>query len=401
MRTGIAGFQPERLKQARQVVGMTKTALANKVSRSVGTVSKWESGQQSPEGIVLASLSTIFKLPTHWFTTAVPQMSDKPCFFRTNTSATRAARQVADVRLQWLKELSFKFQQWMNWPELNLPEMQEMDLFKVTDEQIEELAESCRRLWGVGLGPVSNVVQAMEAAGIICARDSIGHVKMDGVSTWSDLDSRPYVLIVSDKANGIRNRFDAAHELGHLLLHKDVDRESYQANYALIEKQAHYFAACFLMPEKSFTRDIKRITLDDLLALKSRWKVSVSAMLMRCYALGLIDDDDRTRLYKSLSARGWRRKEPLDDVFQPEEPKLLGRAAQMIVDHGLYSKEELQDELVFDAQNLERLCGLAPGYFIGVSNLDNVELVDFKQKYRKSVSKAKAKVVSFGQHRAR
>lgn len=206
MRTGIAGFQPERLKQARQVMGMNKTELAKKVGRSVGSVSKWESGQQSPEGIILASLSNIFKLPVHWFTTPVPETGVKPCFFRTNTSSTRAAREVADVRLQWLKEISFRFQQWMNWPELKLPDVQETDLFQITDEQIEELAETCRKLWGLGLGPVSNVVQAMESAGIVCARDFIGHVKMDGVSTWSDLDNRPYVYIISDKAKEVRKK---------------------------------------------------------------------------------------------------------------------------------------------------------------------------------------------------
>ncbi len=114
------------------------------------------------------------------------------------------------------------------------------------------------------------------------------------------------------------------------------------------------------MPEKSFLREVRRVTLDDLLVLKSRWKVSVSAMIMRCYQLNLISDDDRVRLYKSLSARGWRRKEPLDDMTKPEEPKLLGRAVQMIVNHGLYTKETLLNELTFDACNMERLCSLVP-----------------------------------------
>lgn len=395
MRTGIIGFQPQRLTQARKEVGMNKTVLAKKIGRSVSTVSKWESGQQSPEGRVLESLSAVFQLPAHWFTTEIPDDGARPRFFRTRTSATVAAREVAGVRLQWLMETSFKLQRWMKWPELKLPEPTETDLFQITDEQIEALSESCRDLWGLGRGPINDVVQAMEAAGVVCARDTIGHVKMDGVSSWSNLDNRPYVLIVSDKANGIRNRFDAAHELGHLILHRGVDSASYQANYGLIEQQANYFAACFLMPETSFTRDIRRVTLDDLLALKARWKVSVSAMLMRCHGLGLMDDNDKTRLYKNLSARGWRRKEPLDDVIRPDEPKLLGRAVSMIVEHGFFTKEVLLDELGFDASNQERLCGLAPGYFIGTTPFENVELVDFRKQHPKPGSGAKASVVPF------
>ena len=396
MRTGIAGFQPERLKQARQVVGMNKTVLADRLGCSVATVSKWESGQHAPQGITLAALSNIFKLPAHWFTQPVTKSGNTPYFFRTNAASTQTARKVAEIRLQWLQEISSIFQKWMNWPELNLPKLREEDLFQITDEQIEELAESCRTRWGLGMGPVSNVVQAMESAGIVCSRDSIGHVKMDGVSTWSDVDGRPYVLVVSDKANGIRNRFDAAHELGHLLMHSHIDKELYVQNYKLIEQQAHSFAAAFLMPEKSFLREVRRVTLDDLLILKSRWKVSVSAMIMRCYRLDLISDDDRIRLYKSLSARGWRRKEPLDDFIKPEEPKLLGRAAQMIINHGLYTKEALLNELTFDANNLERLCNLVPGFFMDTNDMDNVQLVNFKPKYGK-VTSGNAEVVSFTQ----
>ncbi len=98
---------------------------------------------------------------------------------------------IAEIRLQWLQELSSTFQKWMNWPELSLSRFQETDLFQITDDQIEELAESCRTLWGLGMGPVGSVIQSMESAGIVCARDSIGHVKMDGVSTWSEVDGRP------------------------------------------------------------------------------------------------------------------------------------------------------------------------------------------------------------------
>lgn len=396
MRTGVAGFQPERLKQARQVVGMNKTVLASRVGRSVSAVSKWESGQQSPEGTALAALSQIFQLPVHWFTRPVVSDGDGTYFFRSNTTATQTARTVAEIRLQWLQELSQTFQQWMNWPDLNLVVFEEPDLTRISDNQIEELAETCRSHWGLGFGPIGNVMHVMESAGIICARDSIGHVKMDGVSTWHQTEHRPYVFIVSDKANGIRNRFDLAHELGHLLMHRMVDKSVYDENYALIEMQANHFAAAFLLPEKSFLREVRRVTLDDLLALKSRWKVSIAAMIMRCYQLDLINDDDKTRLFKSLSARGWRRKEPLDDAIKPEEPKLMSRAIQMIISHGLYTKEALLSELSFDARNLERLCSLVPGYFMDANNISNVELVNFKPQYNRATN-GRAQVIQFGE----
>ena len=394
MRTGIAGFQPGRLRQARQVVGMTKTALAKKVNRSVGTVSKWESGDQKPEVDALLSLTEIFKLPSHWFTKPLPEDNGATHFFRSRVSATKAAREIAKIRLSWLQEMSQIFQKWMNWPEVKLLELSERNVFQISDQQIEQLAEDCRCHWGLGEGPISSVIQAMESAGIVCARDYIGHVKMDGVSTWFESEERPYVFVVADKANGIRNRFDAAHELGHILMHRLVSKEDFEVHHDLIEYHANRFAGAFLMPARSFSRDVRRVTLDNLLGLKPRWKVSVAAMITRCKQLGLIDDSHALRLYKGLSARGWRKGEPLDDSFAPERPKLLSRAAQMIVDHGLHDKASLLDELHLDADNAERLANLISGYFLDSGNFENVEMVSFKPKYG-GVQSRQGKVVKF------
>lgn len=363
MRTGVNSFQASRLTQARESLGLTKVALASSLEVSQATITNWEAGKQFPEEVKLRNLSLILKMPVHWFLREQPYSGDGAYFFRSMASASKTARLMTSTRLDWMAEMSGTFQQWINWPEVSVP-CSEHHFQNLSDEEIELLAEQTRSAARVGSGPVSDVVLAMENCGIICARDEIGFTKMDGVSHWSPLDNRPYVFLSNDKSNGIRSRFDAAHELAHVVLHRHVTPEEQKQHHKEIERQADLFASCFLLPAASFAKEVvSRPAVETLLAIKPRWKVSIAAMIMRCYQLHLIDDRQKTNLFKRLSAKSWRIQEPYDDHVQFELPRLLPRAAHMLVDQGVLSKADLLEELAFSATICESLCSLAPGFF--------------------------------------
>jgi Zn-dependent peptidase ImmA (M78 family) len=84
-------------------------------------------------------------------------------------------------------------------------------------------------------------------------------------------------LLSANKESGPRSRFDAAHELGHLVLHRDVDqsRLNKPGEWRSFENQAHRFAAAFLFPPEAFRSEVKTFTLDGFFDVKMRWKVSV------------------------------------------------------------------------------------------------------------------------------
>ncbi|SDQ68687.1 Zn-dependent peptidase ImmA, M78 family [Pseudomonas grimontii] len=380
MRTGVAGFQSERLKQLRLAFGMTQTTLAEMVGRASGNVSKWENGLQVPEADAFQRLCEVFGVSENWlleeqFTTG----ENTPFFFRSQVSTTTSAREIAEVRLEWLQEISYKLQESLEFIEVNVPHLEERNCELISDEEIEQMASKCRQTWGLGIAPISNVVQVLESAGIVCARTTLGHLKMDGVSNWYELDQRPYVLLVADKANGIRNRFDAAHELGHIVLHRYISKEQYDANYALLETQAHRFASAFLLPPESFLREVRWPTLDTLLALKPRWKVSVAAMVRRCLDLEIINDTTTTRLWKARSARGWVKGEPMDSDFDFEKPQLIARGVKMLVENNVLSRSQLRQVLGLPLHILENLCSLDEGYF----NLpDKSQVVDIQLRKR-------------------
>ncbi len=61
-------------------------------------------------------------------------------------------------------------------------------------------------------------------------------------------------MFLSTDKSGERGRFDAAHELGHLVLHgehEDPRREDEISQRPCAEAEANRFAAAFLMPRSS------------------------------------------------------------------------------------------------------------------------------------------------------
>lgn len=352
-----------RLSQARAARAMTQTALAKASGISSSTISKWEKGDQMPEFAALEKVAAALSLPTTWFLAPIPELGNRTLFFRSNSSLAAIGRSVARTRLEWLAETSLYIQEWIGWPEVKLPaRLSRKDALSIPDAEIETLAMECRMLWKLGNGPIQHVINAVEAAGIIITREALGYMKMDGVSGWFDADQRPYMFISADKTSAVRNRFDVAHELGHILMHSELTKEDEELYHNELERQAHLFASAFLLPAETIAHSLSYPTLDTLLALKKKWMVSIGALIMRAKSLELIDDAYATRLWKNYSARGWRKGEPLDDIIPAENPYLMPMAVKMLLDQGGFSKPILIEKLGLPAEDLELLCSLPEGF---------------------------------------
>jgi len=370
MKIGVGGFQQLRLTQAREALGITKVALATLVGVSSATITQWESGKQNPQEDKLRAVAAALGQDTHWFLNPVKESSPNPYFFRSLAASTKTGRTVTKTKLDWLAEISGSLEAFLDWPSLNLPSVNKS--FKaISDSEIEGLAIDYRRIAGLGLGPIKDLMLAVESTGIICARTEIGFDKLDGLSNWH-VDGRPYILLASDKENSIRSRFDLAHELGHSILHRCIPPEQFTTiNLKEIERQANLFASSLLLPSESFARELRKPTLETFLTLKPRWKVSIAAMIYRSRQLDIITDLQYSNLYKNLSARGWRLKEPYDDQVQPESPRLLQRAIDMLTNAGM-SKSEVLENIGFTSRIIESLVGLPTDYFSEKKNLDNL-----------------------------
>jgi Zn-dependent peptidase ImmA (M78 family) len=169
---------------------------------------------------------------------------------------------------------------------------------------------SLRKLWGLGPGPISNVLALLESKGIVVCRYEMQGESVEAFSFWNG--ARQLVFMASEKEAGVRLRYDLAHELGHLVLHRWVEQSDLEdrATLKAIEGEADKFAGAFLLPSTSFPNEVYTTRLDAFVPLKEHWKVSIQAMVYRCRDLELIDGDQALNLYKQISFRRWRKKEP-------------------------------------------------------------------------------------------
>jgi len=368
MTVGTPGFVGERLTEARQAFGLTKVALAEMLGVSSAAVSQYENGPQSPRSDVMERLCEKLGFPRAFFLRPSINDDESPVFWRSNASATQMARERSTPRLRWLKEIRSYHDEFFDFPKLALPTFAVPEDFRdLTSRQIDGFAQQCREWWGFGLGPIPDLLLELENSGVITARVNVAADTLDAFSQWSSFVGAPYIVLGRDKASAVRSRFDAAHELAHVLLHRRVDRKrvNSKTDWKILEQQAHRFAAAFLLPAKSFVDELWAPTLDAMLSRKERWKVSIAMMIVRCEHLGLINQDQTRRLWINYNRRGWRGEEPLDKVLKFEEPRVLRRSFEALVDEGLKTKEQIVEDLSLPQREIEELGALPLGYFSG------------------------------------
>ena len=376
MTKGINDLQPARLEQALAARSLTKGQLASLVGVAASTVTKWCKGDQAPEAETFDRLAYVLNVQPEWLTLKMLPPVSTP-LYRSNASALKAARAKLEARTEWTQEAAFLLEDFVDYPDVHLPQRTFQDPEQISDEDIESAAEECRSLWQLGRGPIQNLALAAESAGILIVREETEISAIEGLSSWSKLLGRPIVLLSADKANAFRSRFDLAHEIGHLILHRHIPRAEERDRYNQMEKQAHRFAGALLLPAETFASEVRLPpNLDNLLILKQRWGTSVAAMMMRAHALGMLNDDEKLTLFKRRSARWGSKSEPGDDKWEPEVPRLLRRTVELLINENILPVEGIPRHLGFSAGDVEKLCSLRDNYF--ATPADIVELATLR-----------------------
>lgn len=356
MSRSLARIIPERLREGREARGFTVQSLAERLGVSRQAVAQYEVGQSQPSAETLANIIEILNQPPAFFTTARTRARENTgtIFWRSLKRMKKHERDRIARRLDWVQDIVSYLEDFIELPPVHLPAPD----FEVTDEDaIEQVADLVRKIWGLGRGPIPDMVGLLEANGIVVVREQVHSDDMDAISRWQC--GRPVILLSANKGSAARSRFDAAHELGHMVLHSDVEVDS--RNLAKVEAEANRFAGAFLLPADSFSQEVTSSSIDHFSSLKRRWKVAIAAMIFRCKDMGIFSNNQVQYLWRQRSARRWVKWEPLDDELEPEIPKFLTYAIRMLLENKIQSKQDIQDKLLLCSDDIESLCGLDEG----------------------------------------
>jgi Zn-dependent peptidase ImmA (M78 family) len=177
------------------------------------------------------------------------------------------------------------------------------DIPDLRDHEPEAAADALRVRWGLGQKPIGNMVHLLEAKGVRVFSLAEQCLEVDAFSMWKG--GVGFVFLNTQKS-GEHGRFDAAHELGHLVLHRHGGPRGREA-----EHEANRFASAFLMPRASVLAVAPAmITVNTLIQLKAAWVVSVAALAHRLHSLNIVSEWHYRSLCIEIAQRGYRKSEP-------------------------------------------------------------------------------------------
>lgn len=333
------------LRLARQRLGFSQKAAAERIGVPQPIVSRVENGLAVADNAMLLKAAQVYQVPVDFFEQREP-------VYGPPVSVHAMARAKSDVTAYQLDQITAE----LNIRLMHLTRFLDGVDFNATAnlpvldvEQYgspEKIAATVRAHWGVPSGPVKNLAHWAERAGIVVGFSKFGGASVSGVTF--KVPGRPPLILLNSTHPADRVRFTLAHEIGHLVMHRFPTDD--------METEANSFASAFLMPAGEIKQSFRgrRVTLELLASLKPEWKVAMQALLMRASGLGLVSPNQSRYLWQQISARGWRTSEPAELDFPMEMPTVLPSIIKAHLTALGYSMQELTGLLrIFESEFIE------------------------------------------------
>lgn len=333
-------FNPTRLAVARKRRQLTKKALAIKAQVAQATLTRIENGDTTdPDNETVEALANALAYPIGFFyLDDCEPLSTESVSFRSLSTLTARQRDAALAA----GIIAFLLDDWVT-ERFNLPAP---DLLDLRDESPEAAAVALRNYWGIGSRPIPHMTKLLEAKGVRVFSLSENNKNVDAFSCWRG--DNPYVFLNTFKS-AERSRYDAAHELGHLVMHIH-GASSGQRN---VERDADQFASAFLIPRGDLISHIQRVSsLSQLIVEKQRWGVSVAALARTAFDAELMSEWHYRDLCRAMSTLGYRSKEPDP---KPREESVLWKKVFETLWRDRLTKEHVAKELCLPPDEIESL----------------------------------------------
>ena len=319
---------------------MTKVTLERRAGISVKSLGEFEKGRAIPSADALAAIASVLQFPVAFFYR--PDLEEPTVHgvsFRSLKSMGASKRNAALAG----GALGFELNQWIE----SEFELQPSDLPDLRDHDPVDAALALRNYWGIGIQTVPNMVHLLESKGVRVFSLSEKTREIDAYSLW--YHELPFVFLNTMKTVE-HSRMDAAHELGHLVLHRHGGPRGRD-----VEKDAKCFGSAFLMPRESIVGVIPRLvgpSIEQLATLKRHWGVSLAALAYRLHELGLVNEWSYRGICIELSKAG-RAKEP-NPIRERETSLVFAKVFAMLRESGM-TKADVAKKLDLYTEDLDAL----------------------------------------------
>lgn len=314
-------FHGDNLRIARLTSGFSLQELGDLVCASRQHISQLETTDKKPSAGLLEALCFELKVEPEFFSTPMGNLvKDSECHFRKLASVPVSASRECTARITLMNRLVGVLDELLELPAVDVPECELIH----TNQQAAALARTCREHWKLGRGPIASVARVIERAGGVITTFGEVSQKVDALSVFRD---RPIVILNQEKSRP-RIRFDLAHELGHIVMHRAVESGGRDT-----EEQADQFASHFLLPQEALLGSYKpgyRIDWSAIKKIKVKWGVSIRAIIFRLRQAGLLTPSQYRTANIQLSKMGWTKSEELDDAVPDEQPELLSSSLLLL-----------------------------------------------------------------------
>lgn len=314
----------DRLRRARVLKNLSLQQVADQLGDiSKQALSKYEQGKDAPNSTRLIQLADVLEVnPEYFFRSDSVELGEVD--FRKHSAFGKKQQEAVKEQVREHLERYLAAEDLFETEHAADGFAQWRECFPVSHvDDIEKAAEDLRKGWHLGTNPIANLTETLEENGIKVV-GLTAHEKFDGLCAVVN-DGADAVIVSNIERPGERQRFNLAHELGHLVMdmpesiHGTRDEENW----------CHRFAGAFLFPasqvRETFGSSRRRVLFKEFLLAKEEWGISIQALLRRLYDLGIVQQGFYQSTFRFWSSKGYRKDEP-----EPLDPENSYRLRQIV-----------------------------------------------------------------------
>lgn len=311
--------------------GMSQQALAAAVDMDPTALSKALTGRRGFKSVEVALIAERLQVSTEvLLADDGAEVAPRPALAARAPGGVSPVVAQAVSRAEQIRDVDALLND-LGYPELSTPSLPPPPDVADPVRQGEILAEAARQRAGVADGdlppePDELAAWAEEAFGVDICMTALP-AGLDGLALTL---GRLRLALVTSGVAATRQRFTIAHELCHLACgdgrELTIDEDLF-GRHTPEETRANSFAAAFLMPAGAIraATEAGRIDEDQVVALLSRFRVSLDALAFRMHNLGAVDAAGRDRIRALSSARIALRPGRVDDLQARNDRRTPGR----------------------------------------------------------------------------